>query len=73
MPQWTCLVCDPPAVIPYDRRASSTAVWRGHCARVHPDGTTPQPKGLPDMRPSIRARNRGNKRVNTHPPRGRDA
>ena len=31
------------------------------------------PKGLPDMRPSIRARNRGNKRVNTHPSRGRDA
>ena len=41
MPQWTCLVCDPPAVIPYAKRASSAAVWRGHCARVHPDGTTP--------------------------------
>ena len=41
MPQWTCLVCDPPAVIPYAKRASSTAVWRGHCTRVHPDGTTP--------------------------------
>ena len=40
MPEWTCLVCDPPAVIPYAKRASSTAVWRGHCARVHPDGTT---------------------------------
>ena len=36
MPQWTCLVCDPPAAIPYAKRASSTAVWRGHCARAHP-------------------------------------
>ena len=27
MPQWTCLVCDPPAAIPYAKRASSTAVW----------------------------------------------
>ena len=25
MPQWTCLVCDPPAVIPYTKQASSTA------------------------------------------------
>ena len=25
MPEWTCLVCDPPAVIPYAKRASSTA------------------------------------------------
>ena len=41
MPEWTCLVCDPPTVIPYAKQASSTAVWRGHCARVHPDGTTP--------------------------------
>ena len=28
MPEWTCLVCDPPAVILYAKRASSTAARR---------------------------------------------
>ena len=28
MAEWTCLVCDPPAVILYAKRASSTATRR---------------------------------------------
>ena len=39
MPEWTCLVCDPPAVIPYAKRASSTAARLPH-AETREETTT---------------------------------
>ena len=41
MPEMTCYACDPPTVIPYAGPAAFTPVWRTHCIRVHPNGTTP--------------------------------
>ena len=40
MPEWTCLVCDPPAVILYAKRASSTATRRYARAETREKATT---------------------------------